>query len=155
MATKHETSKKVRTQAMRDYLRKQNRQAITGIVEENEGSNFEEPAKYKGRFKLNTWSHKARRKVKKPRLDKSPDVREDESSPVTAMSVARSTQVAQYDFQELVRFGRIRPNPVFPGENRLDPFDSLALRLRPQSEKLLVHCKLLLNSDLFPLFSTP
>ncbi len=49
-----ENSKKFRSQVMLDFVRKYNRQAMTGIVEEPKAIGMEEPALYKSRFKLDS-----------------------------------------------------------------------------------------------------
>jgi hypothetical protein len=135
--TRNETSKKVRTQAMRDYLRKQNKQAMTGIVEVVRSVNPKEPSRYKGRFKLNTWSHKNQTKV----INK---VTQDSKVPKAKKKV--TNEIAWGNGLDVWRPGKAyhSPNPVFsvnPGT--LDPFDTLAIKLGPLSERLLVHCQFL------------
>jgi hypothetical protein len=136
----NETSKRVRTQAMRDYLRKQNKEAITGVPEVVLPVALEEPSRYKGRFKLNTWTHKAQKKSKNARSSKSQNV-EEEIADQELISFSRSAP----SLEELGDAGLRAtsplqfPNPVFSG---LDPFNSLAIQLEPHSENLLVHCQL-------------
>jgi hypothetical protein len=61
-ATNTAVSKQIRTQVMKDYLRKQTRQAITGDEEVLHSVKPEKAAHYRGKFKLSTWSHKTRTK---------------------------------------------------------------------------------------------
>jgi hypothetical protein len=141
---RNETSKKVRTQAMRDYLRKQNRQALSGVVEIVANANPEEPSQYKGRFKLNSWSHKAQtkslqsRRVADRKLVVRPRVIE-----LVQPQIRPSTAVAPDDSVPDVQMWQPQyPNSVFSLDTRrVDPFDSLSINLGPRSEKLLVHCE--------------
>ena len=132
-ATNTEISKTVRTQAMRDWLRKQNRQAITGVVEAIINVRPEEPARYKGRFKLNTWSHKTKTKAINARLEKGLPISikkgANRKGPNVSLKVSPPKQ-----HQSL--------NPVyFLDGSRLDPFDSLSIKLGSRSEALLLHCE--------------
>jgi hypothetical protein len=138
-ATNSEVSKIVRTQAMRDYLRKQNRQAITGVTEVVTSVKPEEPAHCKGRFKLNTWSHKTKTKATNARREKGLPI---ETTAKRTNRKARSPE--NFD----VGIGLWRPdkhqspNPVhFLDGRQLDPFDSSSIKLGRRSEGLLVHCK--------------
>jgi hypothetical protein len=127
---------------MRDYLRKQNKQAMTGIVEVVTSVNPESPSWYKGRFKLNTWSHKNQAKSinKVTRNTKNPEAINETTNGVVsngAMGVWRPMKAYQ------------SPNTAFyPSPGGLDPFDTLSIKLGPHSERLLVHCQ-------FWLFITP
>ncbi|KAE9375227.1 hypothetical protein N431DRAFT_555700 [Stipitochalara longipes BDJ] len=133
------TSKQVRTQAMRDYLRKQNKEAITGVREVVSAVTLEEPSQYKGRFKLNTWTHKAKKKSSSARKSKSRGV---ELLELEVASQALVTQGANGELKDQswqdINAGRL-PNSAFSVNHRLDPFDSLAVQLGPHSEKLLTH----------------
>lgn len=137
------TSKTVRTQAMRDYLRKQNKEAITGIPEVASAVSLEEPSRYKGRFKLNTWTHKAKRKSVEGRKGRSRDVGEQIKSQAMVVrggDVAASLALETQGWNPISP--RHLPNSVFSVSGRLDPFDSLAIQLGPQSENILNHCQL-------------
>ena len=129
---------------MRDYLQKQNRQAFTGVVEIVTSVNPEEPARYKGRFKLNTWSHKTKTKALNARREKGL------TSEATAKRHNRKTSTLADDDAQLVLsrpWEHPSPNPVFSLDgHRIDPFDSLVVKLGSRSEELLLHCKLDLPS---------
>jgi hypothetical protein len=140
---RNETSKRVRTQAMRDYLRKQNKEAITGVSEVVSPVALEEPSRYKGRFKLNTWTHKAQKKWTNARNKKSQDVEEGiADQELNSLSRSSPSSEGRGDAGWRATSPLQLPNPVF---SRLDPFDSLAIQLKPQSENLLIHCQLPLN----------
>ncbi|KAG4431745.1 hypothetical protein IFR05_012779 [Cadophora sp. M221] len=134
--TRSATSKKVRTQAMRDYLRKQHRQAISGVVEVVESTNPEEPAQYKGKFKLASWTHKSKKKSAVARREKllgaaailsEEDRRTDEDS-----------VMANVDWE--IWQSHKASNPVSTvSSGSLDPFDTLCIKLGPLSERLLVY----------------
>jgi hypothetical protein len=131
---RNETSKKVRTQAMRDYLRKQNKQAMTGIAEVVTSVNPESPSRYKGRFKLNTWSqavYKVIRNTKYPEtLNETTNGIFSNGSEYGVAGVWRPMKAYQ------------SPNTAFyPSPGGLDPFDMLSIKLGPHSERLLVHCQ--------------
>ncbi|KUJ17967.1 uncharacterized protein LY89DRAFT_732670 [Mollisia scopiformis] len=141
MITTRQTSKTVRKQAMNDYLRKQNRQATTGIVETVESVQLEEPSRYKGKFKLDTWSHKTKTKAilaRRTKLshDESPSANE-ESLP-TIGSWAPSSLARVTAWQPIER-DDLLPRIFSPSTSSIDPFDTLAIRLGPLSENLLVH----------------
>lgn len=137
-----ETSKTVRKQAMHDYLRKQNRQAVSGIVEVVESTKLEEPSRYKSKFKLDTWSHKTKTKAIIARQAKesnhaAPTVQED-LMPSNSSTTSRELLIvgSWRPIERDAQFQRI----FSPSASSLDPFDSLAINLGPHSEKLLVHC---------------
>jgi len=132
------TSKQVRTQAMRDYLRKQNKEAITGIPEVLSAVALEEPSQYKGRFKLNTWTHKAKRKSPNARKQKSRDVEIEVASEALVTQGAKGRM--KDESWQAINAGRL-PNSVFSVNGRLDPFNTLAVQLGPHSEKILTHCQ--------------
>jgi hypothetical protein len=126
---------------MRDYLRKQSRQAATGVPEVVASTNPEDPSryKYKGRFKLNTWSHKNSTKSLRAKRAGVFGKKQDDSVTVEV------SELLATDIQVEVR-GRNRkyrsPKPVFIlNGSCLDPFSSLAVPLGPHSERLLVHCE--------------
>jgi hypothetical protein len=125
-----ETSKRIRTQVMRDYLRKQHRYATTGYDDVMVPVQPENPSKYKGKFKLDTWSHKTKTKYLTHR-------------PVEK----RQKKVEQQSLRSL-KSSRSWPREVSDQLNidwtsaDLDPFDSLAIKIGPSSQKLLVHCEL-------------
>jgi len=135
------TSKQVRTQAMRDYLRKQNKEAITGVPEIVSAVTLEKPSQYKGRFKLNTWTHKAKKKSTNSRKTKSQNV---EMLELEVPSQALVTQGASVGLEDQtwqgINAGQF-PNSVVSINRRLDPFDTLAIQLGPHSEKILTHCQ--------------
>lgn len=138
-----ETSKTVRTQAMRDYLRKQNKEAITGVSEVVSAVTLEEPARYKGRFKLNTWTHKAKKKATNASNAKSRNVGDRAESQAVVVLGGETTGSAGLGSQGWKPISANHlPNSVFSVSSRLDPFDSLAVQLGPHSENLLVHCQL-------------
>ena len=126
---------------MRDFLRKQSRQAATGVLETVSSNNPEEPSSYKGRFKLNTWSHKNSTKTLKTKRTAKLDETKEKQEAGTGggpKSLALDTQLELFDRKRRRR----SPNPDFtPNNGRLDPFDSLAVPLGPHSERLLVHCR--------------
>ena len=136
---RNETSRKVRTQAMRDYLRKQNKQAMTGIVEVVTSVNPESPSRYKGRFKLNTWSHKNQTKVinkvtrntkHSETLNETTNGGASNGSDSGVLGVWRPMKAYQ------------SPNTAFyPSPGGLDPFDTLSIKLGPHSDRVLVHCQ--------------
>ena len=137
---RNETSKRVRTQAMRDYLRKQNKEATTGVPEVVSPVALEEPSRYKGRFKLNTWTHKAQKRSTTARNTKSQHVEKgiaDQALTSLSRSSPSSEEPGHAGWRGTSPLQL--PNPVF---SRLDPFDSLAIQLKPQSENLLIHCQL-------------
>jgi hypothetical protein len=135
---RHETSKKVRTQAMRDYLRKQTKEAVTGVPEVVTSVILEEPSRYKGRFKLNTWSHKSKKKGTGARNLEPRGVKRREST-----EEVHGGEVVASGWQPIGPL--LLPNRVFSVNRILDPFDSLSIPLEPQDEKLLVHCQLPLS----------
>lgn len=127
---------------MRDYLRKQNREAVTGVAEVVASVNPKEPARYKGRFKLNTWSHKTRTKALNVRRERGIAI---EPAPKRFNKQASTPEDADADLELMHPKQHRTPNPVFFLDGRqLDPFDSLSVELGSRSEKLLLHCKLLL-----------
>ena len=138
-----ETSRQVRTQAMRDYLRKQTKEAITGVAEVVSAVILEEPSQYKGRFKLNTWTHKTKTKSLNAGKARSKDVGEQAARQGMVLNdwgAANFGNLRSHEWQS-TRAGRL-PNLVISVNARLDPFDSLAIQLGPHSENLLVHCQL-------------
>lgn len=127
---------------MRDYLRKQNKEAITGVPEVVSNVTLEEPSRYKGRFKLNTWSHKAKTKATNKRKARSRDVEGQAASQAMVLQGGDLTSSEGLEDQGRRPINSVRlPNPVFSGNGRLDPFNSLAIQLGPHSENLLVHCQ--------------
>lgn len=132
------TSKQVRTQAMRDYLRKQNKEAITGIPEVLTAVTLEEPSQYKGRFKLNTWTHKAKKKSSNARKQKSRDVEFEVASEALVTQGAKG-ETENHAWQAID--AGLLPNSAFSANGRLDPFNTLAIQLGPHSEKILTHCQ--------------
>ena len=157
-ATNTEVSKTVRTQAMRDYLRKQNRQAITGVAEIVTSVEPEEPARYKGRFKLNTWSHKTKTKALNARGEKGLTT---EATAKISNKKASTPEDADTAHLELSHPKQHRsPNPViFLDRRQIDPFDSLSIKLGSRSEGLLLYCmfhsSLHLASFLFHFLPSP
>jgi hypothetical protein len=147
--SRFETSKRVRTQAMRDYLRKQNRQATAGIVEVIAGANPEQPSVYKGKFKLNSWSHKTKSKSMKARHARQvegevPDAGEEvvEEAGTSSTKVSRQPSEAW----QLRRSPQPYSELITTRVSLLDPFNSLSIELRPLSDRLLVHCQSLFHS---------
>ncbi|CZR53411.1 uncharacterized protein PAC_03289 [Phialocephala subalpina] len=140
--TLRETSKQVRKQAMHDYLRKQNQQSATGVIEVVESSKLQEHFQYKGKFKLNTWSHKTKTKAILARRERATNEEENVASqeePVPFNNFSNSDTLTRINsWRPIERSGPLQR--IFsPSASSLDPFDTLAIRLGPQSEKLLVH----------------
>lgn len=137
---RNETSKRVRTQAMRDYLRRQNKEAVTGVPEVISPVALEQPSRYKGRFKLNTWTHKAQKKSTNAHNTKSQDIGQGiADKELISLSRKSPSSGERGDAGWRATSPLQLPKPVF---YRLDPFDSLAIRLKPHSENLLIHCQL-------------
>lgn len=157
-ATSHNaTSKKVRSKAMRDYLQKQTRQAMTGVVEVVEGNNPEEPEQYKGKFKLTSWTHKTKEKALQARnqrlaVTKAKPARGEEDD------IGEDTEIVskrRFEVWQASEASTSVPSPKLPFlSGVLDPFDTLCINLGPESEKLLVHCKLFLEGLHLPFLST-
>ena len=120
---------------MRDYLRKQNKEAMTGVPEVVTSVILQEPSRYKGRFKLNTWSHKAKLKATTARKARSRGV----GGQAPTQEAALHSEVAVSVWQPISPL--LLPKQVFSVSGRLDPFDSLAIQLGPKDDKLLVHCQ--------------
>ncbi|KAH7351275.1 fungal-specific transcription factor domain-containing protein [Rhexocercosporidium sp. MPI-PUGE-AT-0058] len=121
---------------MRDYLRKQNRQAISGVVEVVESTNPEEPAQYKGKFKLASWTHKSKEKSVIARREKA--LNAAVTLPNEDHRTGEDSVMSNVDYQ--IWQPRKTLNPAFAlSSGSLDPFDSLSIRLGPLSERLLVH----------------
>ena len=124
---------------MLDYLQKQKRQAITGVTEVVASSAPKEPAQYKGRFKLNSWSHKTNTKSLNARREKSlakytTVKRTNERSSVPEKPDPDPGLSIPKQHQSL--------NPVlFLDSGQLDPFDSRSIKLGRSSEGLLLHCE--------------
>jgi hypothetical protein len=119
---------------MRDYLRRQNKEAITGVPEVVSAVTLEEPSRYKGRFKLNTWTHKSQKKSLDARKAKSRDVEEEDEMTSQELELGRQGWQSSSALH--------LPNPVFSVSGRLDPFNSLAIQLGPPSEDVFNHCQL-------------
>ena len=131
---REETSKKIRTQVMRDYIRKQNQQAQTGITKIVR-PNPEQPYQYKSKFKLNTWSHKTKTKSTLSRLEREALVALQANA-----FVRRHKNIQSYLHDD--RFEDQQPYSVlFFNDHRIDPFNSLSVNLSHHSENLLVHCE--------------
>lgn len=128
-----ETSKKIRVQAMKDYIRRQHQQAAAGGHETIAESTPAAPALYKGKFKLSSWTHKARTKAQmnqKLRVSKR-ETDADES----AGELGNHAPV-------LLGNADIVQDPAPPvSGSKIDPFDSLSIALHPRSERLLVRCE--------------
>lgn len=139
--TTRETSKTVRKQAMNDYLRKQNRQATTGIPQVVESVHLDEPSRYKGKFKLNTWTHKTKTKAILARrvksLEEQDAISDLEDLLLPTGSSSTLTIVSPWS---LISSDRPPLRIFSPSTASLDPFNTSAIRLGPNSEKLLVHC---------------
>jgi hypothetical protein len=123
-----ETSKQVRTQAMRDYLWK-HKQASSGVVKIVESVDPEEPSTYKGRFKLNTWSHKIKTKSKHKR-----QVRSEVDLDVVHLRGTVGEGASGGHFPA--------PRLSFSFGTGLDPFNALAIPLTPSRDQILEHCEL-------------
>ncbi|KAH7399808.1 fungal-specific transcription factor domain-containing protein [Cadophora sp. MPI-SDFR-AT-0126] len=132
--TRSATSRKVRTQAMRDYLRKQNRQAISGVVEVLQSTNPEEPEQYKGKFKLNSWTHKSKEKSVVSRVETLR--RADRRVSDVEQAAGEGLKTLDAEFWRSFKPSSTAFNLV---SGSLDPFNTLAIRLGPASERLLMH----------------
>ncbi|KAI9643953.1 hypothetical protein NHQ30_007304 [Ciborinia camelliae] len=123
---RHEGSRKVRVQAMHDYLRKQNKQSSNTIDEAYIPKVFKEPAQYNGRFKLKSWTHKARTKS----LPRSQVKEPDRGADIDVAAMNSRTNQAALDAQSLVSL---------LGGSRLNSFNSPSIILEARSERLIVH----------------
>ena len=123
---------------MRDYLRKQHRQAISGVAEVVESTNLKEPAQYKGKFKLASWTHKSKEKSAVSRREKLLG-----AAVILVHNHCRTDEdsvMANVDYE--IWQSRKTSNPVFAlRSGSLDPFDTLSIKLGSLSEKLLVYCQ--------------
>ena len=125
---------------MRDNLRKQTKEAITGVPEILPPPvTLEEPSQYKGRFKLNSWTHKAMTKSLNTRKARPGDVEDGVVS--QEIVVQRGNGGVEDREWQAMNAGRL-PNSVFSINGHLDPFETLAIQLGPDSENLLVHCQI-------------
>ncbi|KAE8449819.1 hypothetical protein EG329_007296 [Mollisiaceae sp. DMI_Dod_QoI] len=141
-STLRQTSKTVRKQAMHDYLRKQNRQATTGIVEVVKSVQLREPSRYKGKFKLDTWSHKTKSKAiiaRRAKFSDDQDAVVNQNEQLSSMGTSTpDTPAIISKWRPIQRDGS--PSRIFsPSAGSLDPFNTLSISLGPLSEKLLVH----------------
>jgi hypothetical protein len=126
-ATRNEIAKKVRTHAMRDYLRKQNSEAMTGIVDRLSIVPSKEPSQYQSRFKLDSWTHKTREKALRDKRAKPSQKHEKDNNPDVLQTSSKWQISTSLGLSVL--------------SSDLDPFDTLSVKLRPLSQRLLVHCK--------------
>lgn len=122
---------------MRDYIRKQNRKPATRNSEIVKRINPEKPLKYKGKFKLETWSHKTRTKALDARRSRASKSGVD-SKVINVVQLPK--KVALEDL--IIETEQWRPpDPVFFSElQRLDPFNSFPITLDHRSQRLLLHC---------------
>lgn len=113
------------------------RREATGISEVVTSVKPAELGRYKGRFKLNTWSHKTRTKALNARREKALTA-EVRLNPKKKVQTPEKSDVTP----ELAPPNRDRsPNPVFFLDRRqIDPFDSLSVKLGSHSQELLLHC---------------
>jgi hypothetical protein len=132
-------SKTVRTHIMRDYIRKQTVQVMTGSQETARGINLEEPSRYKGRFRLDSSASKRKSRERKKY---SHAMTADGEFDFENGSGSLNTVVDEPP-QSLVLFRKYSPRPVYNlTSNSIDPFHSLSIKLEPQSQMLLSYCKL-------------
>ena len=122
---------------MKNYLRKQNRQAILGVVEEVKSRNPEEPGQYKRKFKLASWTHKTK--------EKSVLAKREKLLPSTSDSLSESPSMDEDAVKSTLDHELWQPSTTasqifFLGSGTLDPFDALSIKLGPLSQRLLVHC---------------
>jgi hypothetical protein len=134
--TTRQTSKTVRKQAMNDYLRKQNLQATTGQIEAVESSQLKEPSLYKGKFKLDTWSHKTKTKAILARRAKIPESRGEFDDGQRPQSIS-SNALTSHDWHEIGGNDLPRPSSL---NTSLDPFNTLSIDLGPLSNQILLYC---------------
>lgn len=138
---RNETSKIVRAHAMRDYLRRQNQEVMTGIVEAPTSLPVKELSQQKTRFKLDTWTHKTREKaINKRRSKLSPaKTRKEGYAPLQPSVGSRGEGTSHF----------VVPSPFLLAlSGDLDPFDTLSVKLGSLSQRLLVHCKCGLSPSL-------
>jgi len=117
---------------MRDYLRKQSRQAATGVPEVVIPTQLDKPSQYAGRFKLNTWTHKTTTKALARRAL--------ENTQKEASKKARDPELAIFNSKYRPKQPEKRTTINWTLTS-LDPFDSLVVSIKPRSQKLLAHCK--------------
>ena len=133
-----ETAKVVRTQAMRDYLRKQNRHGLSDMAEDVTNTKPEMPSEYRGKFKLKSWSHKTKTKAMARRMAL---LAQKEYPPAPKTSIV---PVAHEQTMKIGLWQEAQQQPqtsIFVlSASRPDPFDSLSITLTPRSERLLKHC---------------
>lgn len=133
-ATRNETSKIVRVHAMRDYLRRQNQEAMTGIVEAPKIFPVKGLSWHKTRFKLNSWTHKTR--------EKAINERQSKKTPSKPRKAKHTSSQPRVGSEEESAIYSVVPSPFLPAvSGSLDPFDSLSVKLGPLSQRLLVHCE--------------
>ncbi|TVY46211.1 hypothetical protein LCER1_G009186, partial [Lachnellula cervina] len=113
-----EFSKQVRSQVMRDYLWKHKQGVVLKAVESIDHP--EEASRYKGRFKLSTWSHKAKIKSKHTRQLRAE--RGEEGVAVEGTSQGHLS---------LPQLG------ITFGAGKLDPFNSFVVPLVSSSDRIL------------------
>lgn len=127
------TSKIVRTQAMRDYIRRKKIYTTTGKIDKTQSINFNEPSQYESRFKLETWSHKSQKKVTGSQQSRKKKLELDGAQ-------LASPYYSQHVSPEIDLERRVLP--LFSlNEHRLDPFSSLSIHFTPNSERLLWYCE--------------
>lgn len=117
-----EFSKQVRSQVMRDYLWKHKQGVVVKAVESIDHP--EEASRYKGRFKLSTWSHKAKIKSKHTRQLRAE--RGEEGVAVEGTSQGHLS---------LPQLG------ITFGAGKLDPFNSFVVPLVSSSDRILQYCE--------------
>ncbi|RFU27439.1 hypothetical protein B7463_g8899, partial [Scytalidium lignicola] len=128
-----ETSKRIRIHAMKNYVRKQHQQAVIGDEKVSIDQTHTSPSLYKGKFKLDSWTHKA--KTKSLLQQKVKALASEQMIDTT------NTPAPIIQDQEILRPRKLRqPSspPVVISTSKVDPFDSLVISLQPRSEQLLV-----------------
>jgi len=131
---------------MRDYYRRQNQQAMTGVVEVTSRIELEEPSRYKSKFKLNTWSSRKNKTKNSNSNSGHAGSLDSEVGGRTNMTRSEDEVEIPRDEELTVREGltaevRRLPKRIFSlGSGTLDPFDSLSIKLGPQSERLFAYC---------------
>lgn len=124
-------SKKVRAQVMRDYIRKQTQEAITGKPEVVERKNSKQPSQYKGRFKLDTWSHKTKTKALNARRSQHGETKSERQAIHTTQREVSMTRRTGAGFEKKLSQ---KTTPLsFLDQHHLDPFDSFPIPLTPGS----------------------
>ncbi|KAH8808106.1 fungal-specific transcription factor domain-containing protein [Xylogone sp. PMI_703] len=126
-----ETSKRIRIHAMKDYVRKQHNQVVVGDSGDRTTPDprHTSPSLYRGKFKLHSWTHKAKAKSLAKQKLRALEREQILENTERLLSGTRS--------QVTPRSRKQGPPAIISG-SKVDPFDSLAVPLQPRSEQLLI-----------------